>query len=67
MKLLTTAPPSVQFAPGTYLEAVGTLAQWNEAAGVEGMLIYTDNSLMDPWTVANKRKYEIACLISLRS
>ena len=39
MKLLTTAPPSVQFAPGTYLEAVGTLAQWNEAAGVEGMLI----------------------------
>ncbi|MCK5503289.1 MAG: LLM class flavin-dependent oxidoreductase [Tritonibacter mobilis] len=52
MKLLTTAPPSVQFAPGTYLEAVGTLAQWNEAAGVEGMLIYTDNSLMDPWTVA---------------
>ncbi|WP_416370206.1 LLM class flavin-dependent oxidoreductase [Tritonibacter mobilis] len=52
MKLLTTAPPSVQFAPGTYLEAVGTLAQWNEAAGVEGMLIYTDNSLMDPWAVA---------------
>jgi len=52
MKLLTTAPPSVRFAPGAYLEAVGTLAQWNEAAGVEGMLIYTDNSLMDPWAVA---------------
>jgi len=52
MKLLTTAPPSVRYAPGAYLDAVGTLAQWNETAGVEGMLIYTDNSLMDPWTVA---------------
>ncbi|QBF29677.1 LLM class flavin-dependent oxidoreductase [Thalassococcus sp. S3] len=52
MKLLTTAPPSVRFAPKTYLDAVTDLARWNEAAGVEGMLMYTDNSLMDPWCVA---------------
>ncbi|MEP3300164.1 MAG: LLM class flavin-dependent oxidoreductase [Paracoccaceae bacterium] len=52
MKLLTTAPPSVRFEPGTYLNAVRDLARWNEAAGVKGMLIYTDNSLMDPWCVA---------------
>lgn len=52
MKLLTTAPPSVRFEHGTYLKAVTELAQWNEAAGVEGMLIYTDNTLMDPWAVA---------------
>lgn len=52
MKLLTTAPPSVRFEPGTYLNAVRDLARWNEAAGVEGMLIYTDNSLIDPWPVA---------------
>lgn len=52
MKLFTTAPPSVRFAPGAYLEEVTRLARWNEAAGVEGMLIYTHNSLIDPWTVA---------------
>lgn len=52
MKLLTTAPPSARFEQGTYLNTIRDLARWNEAAGIEGMLIYTDNSLADPWTVA---------------
>lgn len=52
MRLLTTAPPSVRYEPREYLETAVQLAQWNEAAGIEGMLIYTDNSLIDPWTVA---------------
>lgn len=52
MKLLTTAPPSVRFEPQSYLQTIRDLARWNEAAGIEGMLIYTDNSLADPWTVA---------------
>jgi alkanesulfonate monooxygenase len=52
MKIFTTAPPSVRFLPGTYLEEVATIARCHENAGVEGMLIYTDNSLIDPWTVA---------------
>lgn len=52
MKILTTAPPSIRSVPGAYLEEIRHLACWNESAGVEGMLIYTDNSLMDPWCVA---------------
>jgi len=28
------------------------VAQWSDAAGCTGMLIYTDNSIVDPWLVA---------------
>lgn len=52
MKLFTTAPPSVRFHPQFYLNAVTDIARWHEDAGVDGMLIYTDNSLIDPWTLA---------------
>ncbi|AFO87375.1 LLM class flavin-dependent oxidoreductase [Phaeobacter inhibens] len=52
MKLFTTAPPSVRSSAGDYLSRIADIARWHEDAGVEGMLIYTDNSLMDPWTVA---------------
>ncbi|NIZ13561.1 LLM class flavin-dependent oxidoreductase [Phaeobacter sp. HF9A] len=52
MQLLTTAPPSAIFSGPEYLKTVIDLARKNEAAGVSGMLIYTDNSLIDPWTVA---------------
>ncbi|MBT9386248.1 LLM class flavin-dependent oxidoreductase [Pseudooceanicola sp. CBS1P-1] len=52
MNLYTTAPASTRFQPGSYLGAVRDLARWSEAAGLDGMLIYTDNSLADPWCVA---------------
>jgi len=28
------------------------VAQWSEAAGCEGILVYTDNGLVDPWLVS---------------
>ena len=52
MKLLTTAPPSVRSTPTAYLAEIANLCRWCENTGVEGMLIYTDNSLADPWAVA---------------
>lgn len=52
MKIFTTAPPSVRFHPRAYLDRVAETATWHEEAGIAGMLIYTDNSLIDPWTVA---------------
>ncbi|MGD9918250.1 MAG: LLM class flavin-dependent oxidoreductase [Paenirhodobacter sp.] len=52
MKIFTTAPPSVRFQPRAYLDKIAQIARWHEDAGIEGMLIYTDNSLIDPWTVA---------------
>ena len=52
MKVFTTAPPSVRFDPRSYLDRIAETARWHERSGISGMLIYTDNSLIDPWTVA---------------
>jgi alkanesulfonate monooxygenase len=35
-----------------YLANVIQVSQWSEAAGCSGMLIYSDNSIIDPWLVA---------------
>ncbi len=58
IRLFSTCPPSVDgaatpAAPGpVYHEHVAAIARWSEAAGCEGMLIYADNRLVDPWLVA---------------
>ncbi len=48
MKVLNTAPTSLRYEPATFLGEVRRLARWNEDAGIEGMLIYTDNALIAP-------------------
>jgi alkanesulfonate monooxygenase len=50
--VFTTTPPSTEAHRGTYIQRVGEIARWSEAAGCEGTLIYTDNSLVDPWLVS---------------
>jgi alkanesulfonate monooxygenase len=52
IKLFSTCPQSKEFAPADYLPHVRRVARWSEAAGCTGMLIYTDNSIVDPWLVA---------------
>jgi len=32
-----------------YLQQVASVARWSEEAGCKGILIYADNSLLDPW------------------
>jgi alkanesulfonate monooxygenase len=47
----TTCPPSN--APAlAYREVVTNVSRWSDAAGCVGMLVYTDNGLVDPWLVA---------------
>src|SRR4051812_6998822 len=48
----TTCPQSSDVPPHQYARIVATVAGWTEAAGCEGMLIYTDNRIADPWLVA---------------
>jgi alkanesulfonate monooxygenase len=52
IQLFSTCPQSKDFAPGEYLPQLRRVARWSEAAGCTGMLIYTDNSIVDPWLVA---------------
>jgi alkanesulfonate monooxygenase len=50
--LYATAPPYRGEDPGDYSRHVASVARWSEQAGCEGILVYTDNSLLDPWLCA---------------
>lgn len=58
IELFTTCPPSagptpVAAGPGApYREQVEEIARWSEAIGCRGILVYTDNRLVDPWLVS---------------
>src|SRR3954468_22398582 len=49
--LVFSTCPQSKGADGGYLDRVAEISRWSEAAGCEGMLVYTDNSLVDPWLV----------------
>jgi alkanesulfonate monooxygenase len=48
----STCPQSNDSAAGQYLDEVTDVARWSESAGCHGILVYTDNQLVDPWLVA---------------
>lgn len=50
--LFSTAPQSKHVPGRGYVRALSDVARWSEEAGCEGMLVYTDNGLADPWLVA---------------
>lgn len=50
--VFSTAPQSADIAPAAYRERVAQVARWSEEVGCKGVLIYTDNRLIDPWLVA---------------
>lgn len=52
LQIFSTCPQSKDFAAGEYSREVERVARWSDAAGCAGMLIYTDNSIVDPWLVA---------------
>jgi alkanesulfonate monooxygenase len=63
--IYTTCPPSSTFEGKDYLPHVGRVARWSEEGGATGMLIYTDNSLVDPWCVAQAVLTETERLLPL--
>jgi alkanesulfonate monooxygenase len=48
----STCPPYRGEKAEGYRRQVSDVARWSEEAGCEGILVYTDNSLLDPWLVA---------------
>jgi alkanesulfonate monooxygenase len=51
IQIFSTSPQSTAVAKSEYLSTVIEVARWSEAYGCEGILVYTDNSLLDPWLV----------------
>lgn len=50
--IFSTCPQSADHTAAEYPARVRDAARWSEAAGCTGMLVYTDNRLVDPWLVA---------------
>src|SRR5215831_18507285 len=52
IRVFSTCPQSSDHSSGEYFQRVIDVAKWSEANGCEGILIYTDNRILDPWLVA---------------
>ena len=52
VRVFSTCPQSKDIPRHEYIQAVSDAARWSESAGCCGMLVYTDNGLVDPWLVA---------------
>ena len=52
IQVFSTSPQSIAVSRETYLDSVIAVARWSEECGCKGILVYTDNGLVDPWLVA---------------
>jgi alkanesulfonate monooxygenase len=52
-ELFTTIPQSIQLDDSTFTHEVSKIAQQSERNGYKGTLIYSDNRLADPWSIAS--------------
>src|SRR5437763_11182839 len=52
IRVFSTSPQSSAADGDSYCQNVIDVARWSEEAGCEGILVYTDNSLVDPWLVS---------------
>ncbi len=50
--VFTTCPPSAGADSETYAQKVVEVSRWSEQHKCKGILVYTDNSLVDPWHVS---------------
>ena len=53
IEIFSTSPQSKDFSRDSYVQQVIDVAAWSEQAGCTAILVYTDNSIVDPWLVAN--------------
>ena len=52
IQLFSTSPQSLGADCASYVHNVIEVARWSERAGCAGILVYTDNSIVDPWLVS---------------
>jgi alkanesulfonate monooxygenase len=52
IELFATCPQSSVVQADSYVRRVADVARWSEQCGCKGILVYTDNSLVDAWLVS---------------
>src|SRR5258706_12042774 len=50
--LFTTCPTYDGSDSSSYVKRVCEVARWSDEAGCRGILVYTDNSVVDPWLIS---------------
>lgn len=50
--VFSTCPQSIDHPASDYHRQVVNVARWSEEAGCAGILVYTDNGIVDPWLAA---------------
>ena len=54
VRIYATCPQSKDVDAAEYASRVADVARWSEEAGCHGILVYTDNGIVDPWLVAQR-------------
>ncbi|MFB9444225.1 LLM class flavin-dependent oxidoreductase [Dactylosporangium vinaceum] len=52
VEVYTTAPASVEPDGSAFRRRLAEVTRWTDAAGHTGLLVYSDNTLIDPWLIA---------------
>ncbi len=52
VEVFSTCPQSKDVDQAEYLRRVADVARWSDDAGYRGILVYTDNGIVDPWLVS---------------
>ena len=52
LHLFTTCPPSTDLVHAGSLATIRGVSAWSDDAGFDGILVYSDNRLLDPWFVS---------------
>ena len=52
IEVYSTCPQSKDLDRSEYAQAVANVSRWSEAADCTGILVYTDNGIVDPWLVS---------------
>src|ERR1700730_6890322 len=65
IEIFSTCPQSAVADRHSYLRDVIDVAQWSERAGCTGILVYSDNSQVDPWLLSQVILENTKCLCPL--
>ncbi len=52
LRIFSTCPQSADMPRAAFLKGVVDVARWSEDSGCTGILVYTDNRLVDPWLMS---------------
>lgn len=65
IRVFSSCPASRDYDAAAYRRRIADVARWSEAAGCDGILVYADNSLLDPWLISQLIIEETRCICPL--